>query len=87
MSTGLENTSDEVIIKLISNLKTGILNVAKMGPDAYKSNGPKECPPMAAVEVNLSIIDSFRPECDRRGIDIDEVEPDIRGIAIEFVQL
>ncbi|XAO35391.1 hypothetical protein SEA_FRANCOB_227 [Streptomyces phage Francob] len=87
MGTGLENTSDEVIIKLISNLKTGILNVAKMGDDAYKSRGPKECPPMAAVEVNLSIIGCFEPECDKRGINIDDIEPDISGIAIKFIQL
>ena len=87
MGAGLENASDEVIIKLISNLKTGILNVAKMGPDAYKSRGPKECPPMAAVEVNLSIIGCFEPECEKRGINIDDIEPDISGITIEFVKL
>jgi hypothetical protein len=80
--TGLENTSDAVIIQLISNLKSGILKVAAMGDEAYKSRGPKENPPISAVEVNMSLIGAFEPECKKRGIDVDAIEPDIRGINI-----
>ena len=80
MKTGLENSTDDAIIKLIGNLKSGVLNVINMGEDAYKSRGPKECPPIAALEVNFSLLECFEAEARKRGINYDEIEPDISVI-------
>ncbi len=43
---------------------------------------PRRTPPISAVEVNMSLIGAFEPECKKRGIDVDAIEPDIRGINI-----
>lgn len=80
MRTGLENKSDAVIIHIVGNLKSGVLEVVNMGSKALTSDKPKECPPAAAFETNLMILQSFQAECLRRGLDYDNIQPDIREI-------
>lgn len=80
MRTGLEHTNEETLIKIVGNLKSGVLAVVNMGPDALVSTNPKECPPAAAFETNLMILQAFEAECLRRGIDYDGIAPDIREI-------
>lgn len=80
MRTGLENASDSTIVTIVGNLKSGVLEVVNMGPKALVSDNPKECPPAAAFETNLMILQAFQAECLRRGINYDKIRPDIREI-------
>lgn len=77
MITGLESASDKTIINLIANLKSGILNVVAMGDKAYITKSVKECPPIAAFEVNMSLLEPFKAEALRRGLNYDEIGPDV----------
>ncbi len=80
MRTGLEDTSEEALVILVHNLKVGILKVVDLGPNALVSDNPKECPPAAAFETNMAILQAFEAECHRRGTDFDAIEPNIREI-------
>lgn len=80
MRSGLENTTESALIKIIGNLKSGVFSVVNMGPAALVSDNPKECPPVAAFETNLTILQAFKRECLRRGMDYDAIAPDIREI-------
>lgn len=80
MRTGHEDLSEEMIRILVHNLKVGVLKVVDLGPNALISNNPKECPPVAAFETNMAILQSFEAECLKRGIDFDAIQPNIRQI-------
>lgn len=80
MRTGLEDSSEEVLVILVHNLKVGILKVVDLGPAALVSDNPKECPPAAAFETNMALLRTFEKEFDNRGIDFHAVKPDIRQI-------
>lgn len=77
MSTGLEGTDVEVIVQLIGNLKTGIVRLMAMGDEKYIAKSHKECPPIAAFEVNMSLLECFKAEAYKLGINPDEIGPDI----------
>lgn len=87
MKTGLEDTSEEALHILVHNLKVGILKVVDLGPAALISDNPKECPPAAAFETNMMILQCFEAECLRRGTDFDAIEPDIREIQDAWLEV
>lgn len=81
MITGLEQKSDESIEVCIRNLKAGVLKVVDMGDDAFSvPEGSKESPPVAAFQLNMSLLETFQAEAFRRGMDYDAIGPDIREI-------
>ncbi|QQO39875.1 hypothetical protein SEA_BELFORT_222 [Streptomyces phage Belfort] len=86
MRTGLENTKQETLEILITNLKSGVLKVIDMGPAALVSDNPKECPPAAAFETNMMILQAFEAECLRRGIDFDSIGPNIREVEDRWLE-
>lgn len=71
MSTGFENTSEETMRALVNNLKSGAHNVLAMGDKALVSTNPKECPPAAAFQLNMTLLSMFEVEFNRRGFDFD----------------
>ena len=87
MRSGLEHVSDKAIETFVTNLKSGVLEVVDMGPKALVGNpDKKECPPCAAFETNLGMLQAFQAECLRRGLDYDTIGPDIREIEDMWLQ-
>ncbi len=81
MRTGLESQSDETLARLITNLKNGALEVVNMGDEAFVTDpNKKECPPVAAFQLNMGLLETFQAEALRRGMDYDSIGPNIREI-------
>lgn len=81
MKTGLEHISNDAVATFIRNLKAGVLEVVNMGDKAFVSDpNKKECPPVAAFQLNLALLEMFQAEALRRGMDYDSIGPDIRKI-------
>lgn len=71
MATGLENTPENTLRTLVSNLKSGAMRVIDMGDAALISTNPKECPPAAAFQLNMTLLSMLEREFSRRDLDFD----------------
>ncbi len=77
MKTGLEDKSIETLKFCIRNLKSGILVVAGMTEEQRNFINGHDVPPIEAVQINHMLLETFYAEAFRRGIDPDEIGPDV----------
>lgn len=86
MPSGLEQTDDVALVKVIGNIKTGIFNVFQMPEEElYKTNG-HDCPPGEWAVTCLMILQGFRREAEKRGLDYDNIPPVITEYEDEWLK-
>lgn len=75
--TGLENTTDYALITIAGNIKSGIHRVFQMSEEEmHKSNG-HDVPPLEWAKTVMMILQPFRREIESRGLDYNNIQPDI----------
>jgi hypothetical protein len=77
LHTGLEKKSNESIAFCIRNLKQGIVNVSEMTYEKMVYCNGHDVPPIEAVNLNHLFLDIFEAEAFKRGMNPDEIGPDI----------
>lgn len=81
MHTGFEETPQKTLEALVNNLKSGAMQVVDMGEAAHIARNSKECPPVAAFQLNMTLLSMFEAEFLRRGLDFDAfVGPQFRQV-------
>lgn len=87
MDTGLEHVSNDNLKALVNNLKSGVFMVVEMGPDAFKQTSPKECPPAAAFELNMGLLQIFEAEFLKRRMNYDAfIGPELRAMIDKWLE-
>lgn len=75
--SGLENSSDETLIKITGDIKSGIHRVFQMPEEELNKGNGHDVPPGQWAITCIMILQAFRVEIERRGIDYKSIEPDI----------
>lgn len=73
MKTGLERYEDSVIETIILNLKSGLISVLDMSKEELHFSNGKDASPAQAVQLNFMLLETFRAEAYRRGINYDSI--------------
>jgi hypothetical protein len=77
MGNGLENTPDETITKIAGNIKSGIHRVFQMSPEEQTRGNGHDVPPLEWAKTVMMILQPFREEIERRGLNYKNIQPDI----------
>lgn len=75
--TGLEDTTEETLIILTGNLKSGVHRVFQMSQEEMTRGNGHDVPPLEWAKTLLSILQGFKAEVLIRGLDYNSIQPDI----------
>lgn len=75
--TGHEDITDETLIILTGNIKSGVHRVFQMSQEEMTKSNGHDVPPLEWAKTLLSILQGFKAEVLNRGLDYKNIQPDI----------